>query len=111
MSTDCLFCKILAGEIPAERVYEDEHVIVIPDINPQADVHLLMIPRQHVASLAEAGPEHDALLAHMLRVLPEVAGRQGLTGFKTVINTGKAGGQVIFHLHAHLLGGTIRAIV
>ena len=104
--SDCLFCKIAAGEIPSETVYEDEHLVVFRDINPKAEVHLLVIPRQHIASLDEVTPEQDALIAHMLRVLPQLAHAQGLTeGFRTIINTGKGGGQIIFHLHMHLLGG------
>ncbi len=104
---DCIFCHIASGEIPAARVYEDERVVVFRDINPKAEVHLLMIPREHVASLDEVTPAHDALLAHMLRLLPQLAREQGLShGFRTIINTGKGGGQEVFHLHMHLLGGT-----
>lgn len=104
--SDCLFCKIAAREIPADKVYEDDKVVVFKDINPKADVHLLMIPREHIDSLAQATPEHDALLAYMLRKLPELAQAQGLdTGFRTIINTGEGGGQEVFHLHIHLMGG------
>lgn len=104
--SDCLFCKIAAGEIPAEKVYEDDKIVVFPDINPKAEVHLLMIPRQHIDSLDELGQEHDGLIAYMMRKLPEIARAQGLeTGFRTIINTGKGGGQEVFHLHIHLLGG------
>ena len=104
--TDCLFCKIAAGEIPSETVYEDEQLVVFRDINPKAEVHLLVIPRQHFASLEDLTPEQDSLVAHMLRVLPQLAKAQGLEdGFRTIINTGKGGGQIIFHLHMHLLGG------
>lgn len=104
--TDCLFCKIAAGEIPSETVYEDDQLVVFRDINPKAEIHLLVVPRQHIASLDELTPEQDALIAHMLRVLPQLAKSQGLDdGFRTIINTGKGGGQIIFHLHMHLLGG------
>ena len=104
--SDCLFCKIAAGEIPAEKVYEDDKIVVFPDISPKAEVHLLMIPRQHITSLDELGQEHDGLIAHMMRKLPEIARAQGLeTGFRTIINTGEGGGQEVFHLHIHLLGG------
>ena len=103
---DCIFCKIAAGKIPSDRVYEDEQVVVFRDIYPKAPVHLLMVPRIHVASLDELAPEHDALVAHMLRTLPEVARRAGLAeGYRTVINTGRGGGQEVFHLHMHILGG------
>lgn len=104
--TDCLFCGIVAGKVPAERVFEDEHIVVFRDIQPKAAVHLLVIPRRHIASLAELDPAHDGLMSHMVRMLPVVARDQGLhKGFRTIINTGKGGGQVIDHLHIHLLGG------
>ena len=104
--SECLFCKIIAGDISSETVYEDEQLVVFRDINPKAEVHLLVIPRQHIASLDEVTPEQDALLAYMLRVMPQLAKSQGLEdGFRTIINTGKEGGQIIFHLHMHLLGG------
>lgn len=104
--SDCLFCKIIAGEIPSDTVYEDDQVLVFKDINPMADVHLLMVPKVHVASLNELDEAHDAVIAHMLRTLPQLAKEQGLDdGYRTIINTGKGGGQIIFHLHMHLLGG------
>jgi histidine triad (HIT) family protein len=104
--SDCLFCKIINGDIPSDKVYEDEKVFVFRDINPKAKVHLLMVPREHVESLNELTPAHDALMTHMLRLLPQLAREQGLdTGFRTIINTGKGGGQEVFHLHIHLLGG------
>ena len=104
--SDCLFCKIAAAEIPAEKVYEDDQVIVFKDIYPKAKVHLLVVPREHIESLNEMDAGHDALMAHMMRLLPTLAKEQGLdTGFRTIINTGPGGGQEIFHLHIHLLGG------
>ena len=104
--SDCLFCNIAAGDIPADIVYEDDQMIVFKDINPKAEVHLLAIPRTHVESLNDLGTEHDGIIAHMMRKLPELAKQQGLDdGFRTIINTGKGGGQIIFHLHMHLLGG------
>lgn len=104
--SDCLFCKIIKGDIPTETVYEDELFIAIKDIYPKADVHLLILPRLHVASLNELDSSHDALIAHMLRKLPQVAKQQGLdNGFRTIINTGPGGGQEVYHLHLHLLGG------
>lgn len=105
--SDCIFCKIVAGEIPADTVYEDDRVVVFRDINPKAAVHLLVIPREHIASLDELDAGHDALMAHMLRLLPRLAAEQGLDqGYRTIINTGKGGGQEVFHLHIHLLGGS-----
>lgn len=104
--SDCIFCRIAAGEIPAGKVYEDEQVIAFRDINPKAEVHLLLIPRQHIASLMELNRTHDGLISHMMALLPQLAEAQGLAGgFRTIINTGKEGGQEVFHLHMHLLGG------
>jgi histidine triad (HIT) family protein len=106
VNDDCIFCKIAAGEIPADKVYEDDRVVVFKDIAPKADVHLLMIPRQHIDSLNELSVEDDTLIAHMMRLLPKLAQDQGLAqGFRTIINTGKGGGQEVFHLHMHLMGG------
>ena len=103
---DCIFCKIAGGTIPSDRVYEDEQVVVFKDIYPKAPVHLLMVPRQHVESLNDLTPAHDGLMMHMLRTLPEVARRAGLTdGYRTIINTGRGGGQEVLHLHMHILGG------
>jgi len=103
---DCLFCKIAAGDISSDTVYEDDQVIVFKDLYPKAKVHLLIVPREHVASLNEMDASHDALMAHMMRLLPKLAKEQGLDdGFRTIINTGPDGGQEIFHLHIHLLGG------
>lgn len=105
--SDCLFCKILAGEIPSDKIYEDDMVYVFKDIYPKADVHLLMIPRAHIASLNELDESHDEVMAHMMRLLPKLAKEQGLnTGFRSIINTGKGGGQEVFHLHIHLMGGS-----
>ncbi|HEX9625392.1 MAG TPA: histidine triad nucleotide-binding protein [Acidiferrobacterales bacterium] len=104
--TDCLFCKIVAGQVPSDRVHEDEQVVVFRDIHPKAPVHLLVVPRVHFESLNELKPEHDAVMSHILHLLPKLAKQQGLNdGFRTIINTGPGGGQIIFHLHVHLLGG------
>lgn len=104
--TDCLFCKIEKGEIPSDRVYEDEDVIVFKDLYPKADVHLLIVPRKHIASLNELLPEDRQLMGKMMLLLPKLAREQGLNqGFRTIINTGKGGGQEVFHIHIHLLGG------
>lgn len=104
--SDCLFCGIIAGEIPADKAYEDDRVVVFKDIHPKAQVHLLLVPREHVVSLNELNESHDALIAHMMRLLPRLAREQGLDeGFRTIINTGRGGGQEVFHLHIHLLGG------
>jgi len=105
MEKDCLFCKIVAGTVPSDQVYNDEHVVVFKDIHPKAPVHLLIVPREHVVSLNELEEKHDSLIAHIMRLLPKLAKEQGLNdGFRTEINTGRGGGQIIFHLHVHLLG-------
>lgn len=104
--SDCIFCKIVAGELPSTRVYDDEHVIVFKDLYPKAPVHLLVVPRRHIVSLNEIESGDDALIAHMLRLLPGLARQQGLkNGFRTIINTGAGGGQEVPHLHIHILGG------
>jgi len=103
---DCLFCKITRGEIPCRKVYEDEEVLAFHDINPVAPVHFMLVPKLHLASLAEAGDAHAALLGKLLLLAPRLAIEQGLNnGFRTVINTGKGGGQEVFHLHIHIIGG------
>jgi len=104
---NCLFCKIIAGEIQAELVHEDERCIVIRDINPQAPTHLLVIPRDHIESLDEASQKDEAMLGHLLRAAARVANDEGLAdgGYRSVINTGAGAGQSVFHLHVHVLGG------
>ncbi len=103
---DCLFCKIEKGEIPSEQVYRDQDIIVFKDISPKAKVHLLVVPRKHIVSLNELLPEDRELIGKMMLLLPQLAKEQGLdTGFRTIINTGKDGGQEVFHLHIHMLGG------
>jgi histidine triad (HIT) family protein len=104
--SDCLFCKIAAGEIPSDTVYADNQVVVFKDIAPKAKVHLLIVPREHITSLNNLDASHDALMTHMLHMLPLLAKEQGLDeGYRTIINTGPAGGQEVMHLHIHLLGG------
>jgi len=103
--SDCLFCKIVAGELPSNKVYEDDEVVAFHDINPKAPVHFLIVPKLHVESLAHCGPEHEALLGRLMRLAPKLAAEQGLgQGFQTHVHTGRAGGQIIFHLHIHVLG-------
>jgi histidine triad (HIT) family protein len=104
--SDCIFCKIARGEIPCRKVYEDDEVLAFHDINPAAPVHFMLVPKQHLASLADADESHAALLAKMLLLAPKLAKEQGLSdGFRTVINTGRGGGQEVFHLHVHVIGG------
>ena len=102
----CIFCKIVAGQIPASKIHEDEELLAFHDIRPAAPVHFLIIPKTHVASLYEAGPDHEALLGRMLALAPKLAAQLGVTnGFRTVINTGPDGGQEVYHLHMHVMGG------
>ncbi len=105
-SPDCLFCKIVAGTIPASRVYEDEQSIAFADINPQSPTHLLIIPKRHIASLAKAVVGDTPLLGHLTAVASDLARTNGLAkGYRIVVNTGDDGGQTVHHLHLHLLGG------
>jgi histidine triad (HIT) family protein len=105
--TDCLFCSIAAGNIPATLVHEDELVIAFRDINPQAPTHVLVIPREHIRSAAELAPEQDPLWARLLHVSQQVAKADGIdaSGFRIVTNIGRDGGQTVDHLHLHVLGG------
>ena len=102
--TDCVFCKIVSGEIPSKRVYEDDQVIVINDLNPEAPVHVLVIPKEHTENILTASPE---ILVHVKKVLPEIVKKLGIAekGFRVVVNTGVEGGQTVPHLHFHILGG------
>jgi len=104
---NCLFCRILSQEIPAEVVHQDERSIAIRDINPQAPTHLLVIPQEHIESLDDASQKDEALLGHLLRVAARLANAAGLaeSGYRTVINNGAGAGQSVFHLHVHVLGG------
>lgn len=104
-SNDTIFGKILRGEIPAERVFEDDRCIAFRDVQPQAPVHLLVIPREHLISLAQADQSQESLLGHLLLVAARVAREAGLNDWRTVINTGAGAGQTVFHLHVHVLGG------
>ncbi len=104
---DCIFCKIAAGKIPGDKVYEDEAVFAFRDIHPQAPVHILIIPRKHHASLGDMGEKEEALLGRMLLTASRIALQEGIagSGYRLIINTGPDGGQVVRHLHLHLLGG------
>ena len=120
---NCIFCKIAAGTIPAKKIHEDADLIAFHDINPAAPVHLLIVPKQHISTLAECGDQHAALLGKMLLLAPKLAqehgcgyvesgagenagtGGVGNGGFKTLVNTGPDGGQEVYHLHMHVIGG------
>jgi histidine triad (HIT) family protein len=103
---DCIFCKIVAGQIPANKVYEDEDLIAFHDIAPWAPVHILIVPKAHIESHAELSDEHQALAGKMLVLAPKLMRELGVTGgFRSVINTGRDGGQEVMHLHLHVMGG------
>ena len=112
---NCIFCKIVAGVIPAKLAYEDKDVIAFHDINPAAPVHLLIVPREHIPTLADSDENHQALLGKMMLLAPKLAQEFGAGylstadgpsgGFKTLFNTGPDGGQEVYHLHLHLMGG------
>jgi histidine triad (HIT) family protein len=103
---DCIFCKIAAGEIPSRKVYEDDEILAFHDIHPSAPVHFLMIPKAHVETLFDAGPEHVPVLGRMLALAGRLAKEQGSPdGFRTIVNTGRVGRQDVYHLHIHIIGG------
>jgi len=103
---DCLFCRIIRGEIPSQKVYEDDEILAFHDVNPARPVHFLIVPKEHIASLADVNMSHQDVLGRMLVKANELALGQGLSeGFRAVINTGRIGGQEVYHLHVHILGG------
>lgn len=107
MSDNCLFCKIVSGDIPAAKVYEDDVCIAFNDITPQAPTHILIIPKEHVDSLDKVGEDHKDSLGHIMLTAGEIAREKGFSedGYRVVINTNGDGGQTVFHLHVHLLAG------
>ena len=108
-NTTCIFCKIISGAIPAKKIYEDADFIAFHDIKPMAKVHFLIVPKLHVETLKDCGEAQQALLGKMLLLAPKLAAEQGLAGFKTLINTGREGGQEVFHLHTHVFGGGLKS--
>jgi len=103
--SDCLFCKIAAGELPANIVHEDEHIIAFHDIDPKADTHVLVIPKKHIVNLDDLTANDEAVMSHLMFTIPKIAKDLGLEGYRTITNTGSQGGQVVFHMHFHILGG------
>ncbi len=105
--SDCLFCKIVEGKIPAKKVYEDADVVAFDDIQPQAPVHVLVVPRKHVATLNDVAPEDDALMGKLFRVAAKLAGDRGLAerGWRAVVNVNRDAHQLVFHVHLHVMGG------
>ena len=109
--SNCLFCKIIAGEIPSTKVYEDDLVLAFRDIAPQAPTHILVIPKAHIGSVAEITAENSAVVAHIFEVIPQIAKAEGLDGgFRVVSNCGDDAGQTVKHLHFHILGGKTLAL-
>ncbi|HEX6363177.1 MAG TPA: histidine triad nucleotide-binding protein [Albitalea sp.] len=103
---DCIFCKIVAGQIPSRKAYEDDELLAFHDIHPWAPVHVLIVPKRHVAMLSDVRPDDAPWLGRMLALAPRLMKEQGVTnGFRTVINTGSDGGQEVYHLHMHAYGG------
>lgn len=102
--SDCIFCKIANGEMGTEFVYEDETAVVFKDLNPKADIHLLVVPKEHVKDLNECS---DVLIGKLMSVVKKVTGQKDIKSFRTVINTGKDAGQEVFHLHIHILSGGV----
>lgn len=109
--SDCLFCKIIAGQIPSTKVYEDETVFAFRDIAPQAPTHILVIPKAHLDSVNQVTPENSGIVAHIFEVIPKIAAAEGLTGgYRVVSNCGADAGQTVPHLHFHILGGKVLAL-
>jgi histidine triad (HIT) family protein len=107
MTEDCLFCKIVAGDIPSEKVYEDDHVIAFKDINPQAPVHTLVVPRIHISTVNDLGADNAELIGHMVLAGKKIAADNDLTepGFRLIMNCNEQGGQTVYHIHLHVMGG------
>ena len=107
MVGDCIFCKIVSGDIPSKKVYENDRVLAFDDINPMAPVHVIIIPKQHIPTLMDLTPENIGIMSDIVSAVKEVSKIKGVDqkGFRTVINCNEEGGQIIFHLHLHLLGG------
>jgi histidine triad (HIT) family protein len=104
--TNCLFCRIIAGELPAQKVYEDEHTFAFEDIHPQAPTHVLVVPKKHIRGLKEAAPEDAELIGRCHLVAAQIARQRGVeNGYRTVLNVGPGAGQSVFHFHVHLIGG------
>ena len=106
---NCIFCRIIRGEIPGRRLYEDEDVIAIHDIHPVAPVHFMLIPKEHIESMAHVGEKHRDVMGKIMVLAPKLAMEEGLAdGFRTIVNTGRIGGQEVMHLHLHVIGGKER---
>ena len=102
---DCLFCRIAAGEIPSDKVYEDEQMLAFRDIDPKAPVHVLLIPKAHLSGVRDLTADNSAVVAHIFATVPKIAAKLGVTDYRVLTNTGADAGQTVQHLHFHLLGG------
>ena len=105
MSDNCLFCKIIKGEIPADKIYEDDEILAFHDIAPQAPVHFLVIPKKHISGPARVAGEDEQLMGKLIRIGSELAKKEGIEHFRMVFNNGEQAGQTVFHIHLHILGG------
>ena len=103
--SDCVFCRIVAGEIPSKKVFEDDRIFAFEDISPKAPTHVLVVPREHIARLSDASPARETLLGALASRAAAIARERGLSDFRVVVNNGEGAGQTVFHLHFHLLGG------
>ncbi len=105
--SDCIFCKIAAGEIPAKVVFENDELIAFDDVSPRAPVHVLIIPKEHLSTMNDPGPEHEGLLGRMMLTAARIAGERGVSegGYRVLVNCNADGGQEVFHLHMHVIGG------
>lgn len=101
----CVFCEIIAGNIPSNKVYEDDQCLAFKDLNPQAPVHVLVVPKIHVASMNDVTPENSAYVAHIFEMIPKIAASQGINSYRVIANCGEDAGQTVQHLHFHILGG------
>lgn len=103
MTDDCIFCKILSGEIPSDMKHDDDLCVAFPDINPRARFHMLVIPRKHIPTIMDMKEGDEAILGHMIKVAKDIAAKEGLEGYRLLISVGEKGGQEVFHIHLHLM--------
>ena len=105
MTDNCLFCKIIAGDIPSDKLYEDEEIYAFRDIHPQAPVHFLVVPKKHISCPAEIGGDDEQLIGRLIRIAGHIAEKEGIEHYRLVFNNGEGAGQTVFHVHLHVLGG------
>jgi len=107
MSSDCIFCKIIKGDIPTDKLYEDEYVVAFNDINPKSPTHILVVPKKHIATLNDVGPDDMSVIPQIFSAIQKIATKHGVAedGYRVIVNTNKASGQEVFHIHFHIMGG------